>query len=388
MKVFAFFTILPLVAATPFSIFDDHGDTHAALKAAPASPAPIAHAVHHAPAIAHPVAHAVHHAPAAVHTGHAGVFAAPAPIHHAHAVHHAPVAHAVHHAPIVHPSPAPSYGEPAPIVHPAPAPGYGEPAPVVHHPLVHHPAPAPGYGHPAPAPVYHPAPAYGHAHPTHNCSVVEVVEPAETCTPTVVATCENVALPIKTIVDVPYTYTITRTVCTETIQVIPQEVCVYKYQQKSEDTTAKTAEVTYKKVTDVQMITVCQPGPHGYGGYGHNYCKEVAQETAYNVPVVTPVDVPVTVKYPEPQRVCVEKPINLPVVGCEDLTEEKTIMVPTVVDEEVLVAACTAGLGEPDCNTVDLTLPKQVCKELVYGHAETQAPKPTPAPAKLKYRLI
>ena len=45
-----------------------------ALKAAPANPAPIAHAVNHAPAIVHPVAHAVHHAPEAVHAGHAGVW--------------------------------------------------------------------------------------------------------------------------------------------------------------------------------------------------------------------------------------------------------------------------------------------------------------------------
>ena len=106
------------------------------------------------------------------------------------------------------------------------------------------------------------------------------------------------------------------------------------------------------------MITVCQPGRPGYGGYGggygqsHNYCKEVAQKTAYNVPVVTPVEWPVTVKYPEPQRVCVDKPISLPVVGCNDISEERTIMVPTVVDEEVMVAKCKAGLGEPDCNTV------------------------------------
>merc|ERR1712200_143696 len=143
------------------------------------------------------------------------------------------------------------------------------------------------------------------------------------------------------------------------------------------------------------MITVCQPGPpHGYGGYGgygqsHNYCKEVAQETAYNVPVVTPVDVPVTVKYPEPQRVCVDKPISLPVVSCDDIQEERTIMVPTVVDSEVNVSACKAGLGAPDCKTHELTLPKQVCKELVYGHAETKAPHPAhppkPAHAQIKY---
>merc|ERR1712111_67104 len=102
--------------------------------------------------------------------------------------------------------------------------------------------------------------------------------------------------------------------------------------------------VTFEKQTDVQMVTVCQPG-HGYGyghsGYGHNYCKEVAQETAYNVPVVTPVDVDVTVAYPEPIKTCVNKPISLPRVSCQE---------------------------------VELTLPKQVCVELVYGYAHEPEP--------------
>merc|ERR1712111_248160 len=137
--------------------------------------------------------------------------------------------------------------------------------------------------------------------------------------------------------------------------------------------------VTFEKQTDVQMVTVCQPG-HGYGyghsGYGHNYCKEVAQETAYNVPVVTPVDVPVIVKYPAPKKTCVDKPINLPVVTCADISEERTIQVPTVVDSEVVVAKCVAGLGAPACQKVELTPPKQVCVELVYGYAHEPAPAP------------
>jgi len=261
----------------------------------------------------------------------------------------------------------------APLAHAPPAHGYAQHAPV------------PGYGHPAPAPAYgHPAPHYG-PHPTHNCSVIDVVEVAETCTPTIAVECVNVALPVKLIEDIDFTYTVTRTVCTESIEVIPQEVCIYKYNQKTEDTTAKTVEVTFEKVTDVQMVTVCQPGPAGYGhggygGYGHNYCKEVAQETAYNVPVVTPVDIDVTVAYPEPEKVCVDKPISLPVVQCNDISEERTIKVPTVVDSEVTVAKCIAKIGEPDCQTVELTLPKQRCIELAYGHAHEVAHAPAPAP--------
>merc|ERR1739848_591931 len=145
---------------------------------------------------------------------------------------------------------------------------------------------------------------------------------------------------------------------------------------------AKTVEVTFEKQEKVQMVTVCQPGHQGYGGdghsYGHNYCKEVAQTTAYNIPVVTPVDVPAPVK------TCFDKPINLPVVTCADISEERTIQVPSVVDSEVTVAKCVAGLGAPACQKVELTLPKQVCVELVYGYAHEPAPAPAypaaPAP--------
>jgi len=263
-----------------------------------------------------------------------------------------------------------------------PAPSYGS----YHQPAPYHPAPA--YGHPAPAYGHHAG--YGYEEPKHNCSVIDVTEIAEVCTPTIETTCTDVALPIKIIEDIPYTYTVTRTVCTESIDVVPQEVCTWSYEQVTEDTTAKTVEVTFEKVEKVQMVTVCQPGHQGYGhggyggGYGHNYCKEVAQTTAYNVPVVTPVDVPVTVAYPAPIKTCVDKPINLPVVTCADISEERTIQVPSVVDSEVIVAKCVAGLGAPACQKVELTLPKQVCVELVYGYAHEPAPAPAypaaPAP--------
>jgi len=250
-----------------------------------------------------------------------------------------------------------------------------------------------GYGY-APAP-YHPAPAYGHGHgygyeqPKHNCSVLDVVEPAEVCTPVIVTECNAVELPIKIIVEVDFTYTVVRTVCTESIEVVPQEVCSYSYTTTEEETTAKTVEVTFEKKEDVQMVTVCQPGHHGYGGYGHghggyghNYCKEVAQTTAYNVPVVTPIDVPVTVAYPTPVKTCVDKPIDLPVVSCADLSEERTIQVPSVEDTTVTTQKCVSALGAPACQAVELTLPKQVCKELNYGHAhETADYAPAPAPA-------
>jgi len=291
-------------------------------------------------------------------------------VHHAaphHAVHHAaPVHHAVHHA--------------APVVHHAPVHAVHHAAPVHH--AVHH---APAYGHPAPAYGHHAA--YAYEAPKHNCSVQDVVESVEVCTPAFETVCAPVELPIKEIIDVEQCYPVTRTVCESNIDVIENEICTYSYQQKTEDTNAKTVEVTFERICNTQMVTVCQPTPgYGYHSYGHNYCKEVAQETCYNSPVVTPTEPAVTVAYPEPIKTCVQKPIDLPRITCEDLTEEKCITVPEVQEAIATVDKCITQLAAPACQQVELTLPKQVCKEINYGYAEethdvepvTYAPPPPP----------
>merc|ERR1711892_418542 len=270
----------------------------------------------------------------------------------------------VAHAPFAAIKPFVHHGLPSPIVHQA-----------VHAPLVHHAVHAPLVHHAFNAPLVHHAvhhqPHYGYEKPKHNCSVVDVVEPAEVCTPAFETVCENIEVPTKIIVDMEQCYPVTRTVCTESVSVIDNEICTYSYQQKTEGTTAKTVEVPYKKVCDTQMVTVCQPTPgYGYHSYGHNYCKEVSQETCYNVPVVTPVEPAVEVAYPEPIKTCVSKPINLIVISCEDLTAEKCITVPEVMDDIEVEEKCITQLAAPACQTVDLTLPKRVCKEINYGYAE------------------
>merc|ERR1712128_201574 len=257
---------------------------------------------------------------------------------------------------------------PAPVVAHAPFAHHAVHAPVAHHAFAHHAVHAPVVHH---APVHHAvhAPLVHHAvhAPVHHA----VVESDEVCTPAFETVCENIEVPTKIIVDMEQCYPVTRTVCTESVSVIDNEICTYSYQQKTEGTTAKTVEVPYKKVCDTQMVTVCQPTPgYGYHSYGHNYCKEVAQETCYNVPVVTPVEPAVEVSYPEPIKSCVDKPIDLIRISCEDLTAEKCIIVPEVMDDIEVEEKCITQLAAPACQTVDLTLPKQVCKEINYGYAE------------------
>merc|ERR1712209_377355 len=138
--------------------------------------------------------------------------------------------------------------------HPAPSYGTYQPHNPYHAPAAPHHAPA--YGHAAPA-YGHPAPhygGYGYEEPKHNCTVQDVTEIAEVCTPAFETVCENIDLAIKIIVDKEFCYDVTRTVCTETIEEIPNEVCSYDYQKKEEATTAKTVEVTFKKKEDVQMV--------------------------------------------------------------------------------------------------------------------------------------
>ena len=204
-----------------------------------------------------------------------------------------------------------------------------------------------------------------------NCTIIDVVKAVDVCTPKLVTECSPIELSRKSIKEVEQCYTVTRTVCTETTEVIDNEVCTYSYQPKTEATTAKTVEVTFKKECDTQMVTVCQPTRRfGYHAHGHNFCKEVAQETCYNVPVVTPVSPPVDVIYPEPIKACVNKPISLPRISCEDLSEEKCITVPSIQVVTETFSKCVTALGAPNCVTVELTLPKQVCKEINYGYAE------------------
>merc|ERR1712071_371243 len=172
---------------------------------------------------------------------------------------------------------------------------------------------------------------------------------------------------------------------------IDNEICTYSYEPKTETTTAQNVEVSFEKECDTQMVTLCDTVKvgygHGYGkgyghGYGHGYgngygngygkgykhvCKQVEQETCRNVPVVTPVQPPVDVTYPEPIETCVNKPISLPRISCEDLVENRCITVPEVEEVTDSVDLCETKLGAPACQDVELTLPQQVCVEMVYG---------------------
>merc|ERR1711970_1520530 len=135
------------------------------------------------------------------------------------------------------------------------------------------------------------------------------------------------------------------------------EICVYNYQEKSEDTAATNYEIDFQKECKLQMRTVCQPSASaGYTKIEDQYCK---QET-------------VTVKYPEPRMNCMEKPITIPQITCQDVNEEKCFIIPEIIDDIILVEKCEVSVGAPSCQVLELILPKQVCTELVFVESEGQ----------------
>ena len=93
-------------------------------------------------------------------------------------------------------------------------------------------------------------------------------------------------MPIKTIVDVEQCDKITRTVCIESIKEIPQEVCVYEYVKKYEETVAKTVVVNYVKETNVQMVTVCSGAHRGYGHHAPVHHAPIHHAPIHHAPLV------------------------------------------------------------------------------------------------------
>jgi len=267
-----------------------------------------------------------------------------------------------------------SYPAPPPASYPAPAPAtYSKPAPSY---------PKPSY----------PKPSYGHkAQETHNCSIQEEKATVSVCVPTLGAPeCSPVTLKGVEVVEKEKCLSITRTVCTEGEEEVTVDVCTITYSPAPVQAEATLVEVTFKKECSKQMVTVCQPQSgyqsHGYGDYNkgtYQHCKEIAQETCYNKPSAGPKPEQVTLMVPTPNQDCGPQQITIPTVQCEDITEERCVQLPAIEGTDIEAEQCTVPLGEPSCNQMDLTLPLQVCRELLYGDAHKAEPvyKPAPPPS-------
>ena len=67
--------------------------------------------------------------------------------------------------------------------------------------------------------------------PEKNCT-----KEVEICTPTLKSTCEKVELKSEKPKRVDLKYSVVKTVCVETIEVVPYEICAYAYEKKEVET--------------------------------------------------------------------------------------------------------------------------------------------------------
>ena len=59
-----------------------------------------------------------------------------------------------------------------------------------------------------------------------------MTETAETCVPSFQTSCETETVAVKRIVDTEQCFPVTRTVCTESLELVNNQICVFKYGPK------------------------------------------------------------------------------------------------------------------------------------------------------------
>ena len=130
------------------------------------------------------------------------------------------------------------------------------------------------------------------------------------CTPSYEVVCEDVSSVIKIVTETPFTFYVTRTDCSISVDIVPNEVCTYSLEETTEDTVMRSVNITFEN------------------------------EKA----IITPIDVPVTVSYKNRKKTCVDKLFDQPVITCKDISEGRAIQVPVVYDSEQNVGVCTTEI--------------------------------------------
>ena len=136
------------------------------------------------------------------------------------------------------------------------------------------------------------------------------------CTPTIEKDCDKVTVKSRSLETRESCVDVVRTVCSESEEMVDNEVCYYVYNKESQDTEATTVEVDYETKCEEETQNTCPP----QSGYGYNsYCKNEKMEVCYNVPKVFPAKTSVTVSFPVPEKKCENKPVKIPKVTCDEV---------------------------------------------------------------------
>ena len=101
---------------------------------------------------------------------------------------------------------------------------------------------------------------YEYEYPKENCTTSTVSESVETCVPGFRSVCEDVSVTVIKIVDKEQCFPVTRTLCTESTELVDNEICVFDYTQTTEELEADTVTVEYERECVTQIVTVCDPG--------------------------------------------------------------------------------------------------------------------------------
>jgi len=158
-------------------------------------------------------------------------------------------------------------------------------------------------------------------------------------------------------------YDVTKTVCTETHEIVDMEVCAYSFIARVVEAEAKLVDAVWTEAChDTQE---CLPGPPTHG-YHAPACKHVIRHECQQLPELVPVVKPVSVKLPQPEETCIIKQVVLPRVECQQVKERRCMVVPEVQDgPEVKIDKCSVEVGDPACSDVILQLPRQKCPSKV-----------------------
>merc|ERR1712123_387605 len=300
-----------------------------------------------------------------------------------------------------HPPTSAAYSPPAPAAYSPPAPAaYKRPAPAYAQPAYHAPAPAPtiksfyhapiakpaAYHAALPKPSYHqPQPQaqpQPHAHPPphaqprphgpgieydrEKCAVDYVEKKAEVCVPTFQTDCKREDVKNGLVIkQQEECYQVTKTICTETEEIVDNEVCAYSFTLVPVETEAKLVDVKWEKscVED----TTCVNPHHTVGGYAApTHCVEEYRHICYLSPVLYPVIKKVIIKLPQPVETCINKQVLLPRLECDRVHERRCMLAPrTHPGPTVKLDKCSIVVGDPARSETVLQLPRQGCLQKI-----------------------
>jgi len=193
-----------------------------------------------------------------------------------------------------------------------------------------------------------------------------VEKKAEVCVPTFKTDCEREDVKNGLVIkQQEECYQVTKTICTETEEIVDNEVCAYSFTLVPVETEAKLVDVKWEK--SCADDTVCLNPHHAPGGYAApTHCVEEYRHVCHLSPVLYPVIKKVVIKLPKPVETCINKQVLLPRLECDQVHERRCMLAPrTQPGPTIKLDKCSVVVGEPACSDTVLQLPRQGCLQKI-----------------------